>query len=211
MVPLLANKGLYCALPKSMKQYCPMASGGFTIAISDSQPLSPLYVLGVLNSRLLYWVLDKISNRFRGGWITCTKQYVGTLPIRCINFSRKGEKSRHDRIVNLVETILGLHPQLAACQIASDKTLMQRQIDSIERQIDQGVYELYGLTEAEIKIIEQADEPSEQNVDETAPPEKPIGDEARKQSIRARKKVAKKLPRKKRSAKDNSGQKKIFD
>jgi type I restriction-modification system DNA methylase subunit len=156
MVPLLANTGLYCALPRSMDQYCPMASGGFTIAVGDQQPLSPLYVLGVLNSRLLYWVLKHISNVFRGGWITCTKQYVGTLPIRLIDRARKADKSRHDRLVELVEAILGLRPQLVSARTASDKTLLQRQIDATDRQIDTLVYELYGLNEAEIKIVEEA-------------------------------------------------------
>jgi len=32
----------------------------------------------------------------------------------------------------------------------------QRQIDSTDRQIDNLVYELYGLTEEEIKIVEKA-------------------------------------------------------
>ena len=136
MVPLLANKGLFCVLPAEMKQYCPMASGGFTIAVSDQQPMSPLYVLGVLNSRLLYWVLENISNRFRGGWITCTKQYVGRLPIHSLDISQKSDKSRHDRMVQLVEAMLGLNRQLAAARTANDKTLIQRQITATDNQID---------------------------------------------------------------------------
>jgi len=33
--------------------------------------------------------------------------------------------------------------------------LLQRQIDKTDKQIDQLVYELYGLTEEEIKIVEK--------------------------------------------------------
>lgn len=33
---------------------------------------------------------------------------------------------------------------------------MQREIDATNRQIDQMVYKLYGLTEAEIRIVEAA-------------------------------------------------------
>jgi type II restriction/modification system DNA methylase subunit YeeA len=36
------------------------------------------------------------------------------------------------------------------------KTFLQNQIDATDRQIDQLVYELYGLTEDEIKIVEGA-------------------------------------------------------
>jgi len=37
---------------------------------------------------------------------------------------------------------------------AHDKTILQRQIDATDQQIDVLVYELYGLTEEEIKIVE---------------------------------------------------------
>ncbi|MHB8846309.1 MAG: hypothetical protein ACYC7L_16365 [Nitrospirota bacterium] len=39
-------------------------------------------------------------------------------------------------------------------RIRHEKTALQRQIDATDRQIDQLVYELYGLTEDEIKIVE---------------------------------------------------------
>ena len=38
----------------------------------------------------------------------------------------------------------------------SDQTTIQRQIDATDQQIDQLVYELYGLTNEEIKIVEEA-------------------------------------------------------
>jgi hypothetical protein len=34
-----------------------------------------------------------------------------------------------------------------------EKTLIQRQIESADQQIDRLVYDLYGLTEAEIKLV----------------------------------------------------------
>jgi len=36
------------------------------------------------------------------------------------------------------------------------KLLIQRQIDATDKQIDQLVYELYGLTDEEIRIVEEA-------------------------------------------------------
>ena len=82
--------------------------------------------------------------------------YVERLPIRAINFSKVVDKSRHDRMVELVEGMLGLHRQLAAAKTAGDKTLIQRQIDATDRQIDRQVYELYTLSDAEIAIVEGA-------------------------------------------------------
>ncbi len=77
-VPLLANKGLASLIPDEMhSKLCPMASGGFTITLGEKCKYDPRYVLGVLNSKLLFWYLENLSNVFRGGWITCTKQYYG--------------------------------------------------------------------------------------------------------------------------------------
>jgi len=49
---------------------------------------------------------------------------------------------------------LALHQQLAAAKTPTAKTTLQRQIDATDRQIDRLVYELYGLTEEEIGMVE---------------------------------------------------------
>ena len=54
----------------------------------------------------------------------------------------------------VVERMLSLHKQLAAAKTPTVKTHLQRQIDSTDREIDLLVYELYGLTEEEIRILE---------------------------------------------------------
>jgi hypothetical protein len=156
-VPLLANEGSYCRLPETKRSLCLMASGGFSITVSPSCGLSPNYVLGLLNSRLLFWRLRSISNIFRGGWITCTRQYVETLPIRAIDFSRKIEKAAHDRVVILVDSMLGLYEQLAAAKSEAQKAILQRQIDATDAEIDRLVYDLYGLTAEEIAVVEGND------------------------------------------------------
>ncbi|MBM4056319.1 MAG: hypothetical protein FJ264_16940 [Planctomycetes bacterium] len=57
-------------------------------------------------------------------------------------------------MVTLVDQMLEFHKQSASAKTDHDKTVIQRQIDAIDRQIDQLVYELYGLAEDEIKIVE---------------------------------------------------------
>ena len=113
-----------------------MAGGGFSITVDANSDLSPRYVLGLLNSKLLFWQLQSISNVFRGGWITCTKQYVGTLPIRTIDFISPADITRHDRMVSLVERMLDLHKQLAAGQVPHVRTVLQRQIEGYRWQIE---------------------------------------------------------------------------
>ena len=76
------------------------------------------------------------------------------LPIRTIDFRDPTDKARHDQMVELVEQMLHLNKQLAEAKVPQVKTVLQRQIKTTDRQIDQLVYELYGLTEEEIRIIE---------------------------------------------------------
>jgi hypothetical protein len=62
-------------------------------------------------------------------------------------------------MVTFVESMLSLHKQLAGANIGHEKTALQRQIDATDRQIDQLVYELYGLTDDEISVVEGATGP----------------------------------------------------
>ena len=50
--------------------------------------------------------------------------------------------------------MLDLHKRLTNAKNPDDKTKLQRQIDATDREIDRLVYELYGLTEEEIAIVE---------------------------------------------------------
>ena len=49
---------------------------------------------------------------------------------------------------------MALHKDLDAAKAPAQRTVTQRQIEATDRQIDQLVYKLYGLTDEEIKIGE---------------------------------------------------------
>jgi hypothetical protein len=57
-------------------------------------------------------------------------------------------------MVTLVERMLKLHTDLQEAKTPDAKTQLQRTIDATDKEIDTLVYELYGLTEEEIKIVE---------------------------------------------------------
>ena len=59
-------------------------------------------------------------------------------------------------MVTLVNSMLGLHKQLAAAKLEAQKALIQRQIDATDAEIDRLVYDLYGLTAEEIALVEEA-------------------------------------------------------
>jgi hypothetical protein len=112
------------------------------------------YFLGILNSKLTDFVYTLMNPEKGEALAEVKKQHVEQLPIRTINFSDPADKSHHDRMVGLVEQMLSLHEQLAETRTDHDMTYIQRQIDATDRQIDRLVYELYGLSEEDIAIVE---------------------------------------------------------
>lgn len=112
------------------------------------------YFLGILNSKLTDFVYTLMNPEKGEALAEVKKKHVEQLPIRTINFSDPADKSRHDRMVQLVEQMLSLHEQLAETRTDHDTTYIQRQIDATDWQIDRLVYELYGLSEEDIAIVE---------------------------------------------------------
>jgi len=124
---------------------------------SSSKLPSELYVLGLLNSKLLQRVFELQNPQMVQKIFAEIKViYVERLPIRKIDFSNPADKARHDRMIDLVERMLDSHKQLGAVNTDHQKTNLQRQIDATDSQIDKLVYELYELTSDEIKIVEGA-------------------------------------------------------
>ena len=65
--------------------------------------------------------------------------------------------SRHAGMVLLVDQMLTAKKHLAAAKSDADKDFYQNKCAGLDRQIDALVYELYGLTLEEIRIVEGAD------------------------------------------------------
>lgn len=112
------------------------------------------YILGLMNSQLFGFVYSFMNPEKGEALAQVKKHHVEQVPIRTINFSDPADKAYRDKIVSLVEQMLSLNKQLKVAKTDHEKTSLQRQIDVTDRQIDQLVYELYGLTEDEIKIVE---------------------------------------------------------
>jgi hypothetical protein len=127
--------------------------GGLTLK-AEFEKHELTYLLGLLNSKLLKWYFPYISAPFRGGWLSANRQFLSQLPICPINFDDSAEKSAHDKIVLLVEMMLELHKRLASAQNPREKESLEKQIASTDKGIDKLVYELYGLSEEEIRIVE---------------------------------------------------------
>jgi hypothetical protein len=77
-------------------------------------------------------------------------------PIRRIDFADILEMSAHDEIVKMVDEMLDLQKeyQQADANKEDARFILQKRIKELDNKIDACVYRLYGLTEEEIKIIE---------------------------------------------------------
>ncbi len=126
----------------------------YSLLPSPSQSEHKLYWLGLLNSSLLWWFLSNTGNVLRGGYFRFKTNYLKPFPVRTINFGDAADTDRHDRMVALVGRMLVLHKKMTGATIPADKKLYQRQIEATDRQVDSLVYELYGLTDEEIAIVE---------------------------------------------------------
>jgi fido (protein-threonine AMPylation protein) len=131
-----------------------LANTAYCLGVDDP------YLLGLLNSRLFWFAISNLSIPFgvRAGQYRyrLIYQYMEKVPIRVIDFTSKADKETHGQMIALVERLLDLHKRLSAAQTPSEKGCLQRQIGITDQEIDRLVYDLYGLTDEEIKIVEAA-------------------------------------------------------
>ena len=98
-------------------------------------------LIGFLNSTLLKFIY---LNYFIT--IDVLKNAILSLPLPKLYYS--------DNLATLVGRMQILHKQLLDTRSNAEKELLMSQIEATDEQIDALVYELYGLTEEEIKIVE---------------------------------------------------------
>ena len=79
---------------------------------------------------------------------------IRNFPVPKIDLNSSRDSDRHDKIVSLVNQMLSLKSRLTEIKTDHEKTAVQRQIEATDRQIDRLVYELYGLTKEEIRVVE---------------------------------------------------------
>ena len=105
------------------------------------------YLTAWLNSRLCYYKMRQIAYSREQGYMEYKKVFVEQLPIPPII-----ETNKHiaTQLESLVDGILAITKDDDYLQ----NTAKQAEAEEYEAQIDQLVYELYGLVREEIKIVE---------------------------------------------------------
>ncbi len=150
LVQAIRNLSLKRRIVATLDQVGLYADHTLNVLYCDHETYDIRYILAILNSSLSNYIFRKkyIDINIKG-------EYLLALPIRTIDSSDCKEKACHDRLVSLVEDILQLHKRLVSARINNDETFLQHQIVTLDQQIDKLVYELYELTEDEVKVVEE--------------------------------------------------------
>ncbi len=124
----------------------PLALGVGIYAIYDFCGINPLLILGVLNSSFMSWYARENfkDKHMSGGYLGLNKGNLEKLPMFEL---LKSNQPTADKIIALVDKILALKEK-------DPKANTQK----LEKEIDALVYQLYNLTDEEIKIIEEGQE-----------------------------------------------------
>jgi len=110
----------------------------------------PESLLGVLNSRFARFYITKTCTLYKTLFPQMNQSSLESIPVP------RDCQGKQTPLVHAVQQMLDLNKRLAAANTEEEKTVLRRQIEATDRQIDALVYELYGLTDEEIALVENA-------------------------------------------------------
>jgi hypothetical protein len=112
-------------------------------------PIDNDSLLGYLNSKLCWFWITRHCPANRGGAYRLFNQYINKLPVdpRVLDQSDLGNLAQH--AIDLVQ-------RERKCRTDHERSALQHQIEHTDREIDRLVYELYGLSDEEIALVEEA-------------------------------------------------------
>ena len=109
-------------------------------AILIDKDYSLKYILGLLNSKLFQYIMYKMTfEKTKGAFTKAKIFHYYELPVKICDLSQQKV------IIDEVEKVM-----------ATKESSPSADTSALESEIDSLVYQLYGLTEEEIKIVEQS-------------------------------------------------------
>lgn len=116
--------------------------------------LDTKFILAILNSKLISWY----AYRFIYSKAIMTMQFdnptTSRIPMPSVDLTKKSDKEVHDKLVKLVDNIIAINKKLVGENNPNTKEIIERQVRALDGEIDRLVYGLYGLSDNEIRIIE---------------------------------------------------------
>jgi hypothetical protein len=119
-------------------------------------PTKSLYLLGILNSRLMSFALAAMREGKEEGSLMYSRAGIERASIYTIDFENPADRERHDKIVYYVNRMLELNEALSRTEGGRERNEIGRQIAATDREIDLLVYDLYRLTDEEREMVDGA-------------------------------------------------------
>ena len=118
--------------------------------LSNRSEYSTYFILSILNSWYAY--------RFIYSKAIMTMQFdnptTSRIPMPSVDLTKKSDKEVHDKLVKLVDSIIAINKKWVGENNPNTKEILERQVRALDGEIDRLVYGLYGLSDNEIRIIE---------------------------------------------------------
>jgi len=115
---------------------------------SKSKDFSLLYILPILNSRLIKYFWKNTYSDNKALFPKIKGYQLKEVPIKAISLEEQKP------LIQLATQMLETYKELEATKFENDKKFLKQWLELLEAKIDTTVYSLYGLTEEEIKVID---------------------------------------------------------
>ncbi len=117
-------------------------------AVFTQTPERAWFLLGVLNAPVADFIFRAIAKRKVGGYFEANKQFIAPLPIPTATAEQEAAVAARAR------RLQALHTRRARAEALGVELEFAAEISVAERELDVMIYALYGLSEAEIELIE---------------------------------------------------------
>ncbi|MBN2006278.1 MAG: Eco57I restriction-modification methylase domain-containing protein [Anaerolineae bacterium] len=111
------------------------------------------YLQAVLSHPVIEAMVRGIGSSFRGGYRSHGKQFVENLPIRQIDFADTKEKAAHDKIVDLVKTLIQATERVATIPIPTQRQLAKQQAQRLRQAVEKQIGDLYGINDTDLAAV----------------------------------------------------------
>ena len=122
----------------------------FVLTSKEPHKLGLKCLIGILNSKFIENYSRKNAKKM-GDCFEYSSNFIGSIPIKLP--TPKQEKKITELVNKMLELQKKYHDEKI---IGREKELLKQQIDNVDYEIDELVYQLYGITEEEKKIIEES-------------------------------------------------------
>jgi len=146
---------LFCSRRNSINEFSYddefkyLSFSNMTVIFDTNENYDLKYILALLNSKLLTFRYKSIGKQTGNGIYEYFPNGISKLPIPKLSLDEQKQ------FVILADKIMNLIKQLKTCKTPQEEKLLKIQIDKVDEQIDAMVYQLYGLSDEEIAIVER--------------------------------------------------------